>query len=208
MPSYPLSFPSVVPATASFRLSRAVSSSISPFTFTQQVYKFGGERWEGNVTFPPMTQANAAELQAFFLEMQGQFGTFLYGDANYLAKGPRGLASGSPLVKGAGQTGNTLIVDGLSTGLTGWLKKGDYFQLGTGLDSRLYQSSVDVNTNGSGEATINFYPALRVSPADNAAVVVTGAKGLFRLASSVSEWQVEEGNLYNFSFGFMESISE
>lgn len=208
MATYPLTFPSIVPSSASFRIARSTSSSVSPFTFTQQVYNFGGERWEGNVTFPPMTSANAAELQSFFLEMQGMYGTFLYGDPNYLAQGARGLATGSPLVMGAGQTGNTLIVDGLSNNLTGWLKKGDYIQIGTGVNARLYQSSQDVNTNGSGQATITLYPALRSSPADNAAVIVSGANGLFRLVGNTAEWQVEEGNFYNFSFGFVEAISE
>jgi len=208
MPTYPLTFPSVTPATASFRIIRATSSSISPFTFRQQVYKFGGERWEGNVTFPPMTQDTAGELQAFFLEMQGEYGTFLYGDPNYLAQGPRGLASGSPVVMGGGQTGNSLIVDGLSNGLTGWLKKGDYIQLGTGTTARLYQVYQDVNTNGSGQATIPIFPALRSSPADNAAVVVNGAVGCFRLSTPSAEWQVQEGNYYSFSFGYVEAISE
>jgi hypothetical protein len=113
MATFPLTFPTLTPQSATFRITRATSSSISPFTFRQQVYKFGGERWEGNVTFPPLTSDQAAELQAMFLELEGQYGTFLYGDPNYLAQGPRGLATGSPLVKGAGQTGNTLVVDGL-----------------------------------------------------------------------------------------------
>lgn len=206
--TFPLTFPDVTPASASFRIVRSTSSSVSPFTFRQQVYNFGGERWEGNVTFPPMTSANAANLQAFFLEMQGSYGTFLYGDPNYLAQGARGLATGSPLVKGAAQTGNTLIVDGLANNLTGWLLKGDYIQIGAGTSARLYQVAADVNTNGSGEATLTIYPALRSSPADNAAVVVNGAVGCFRLTDNVGEWLVEEGNLYNFSFGFVEAISE
>lgn len=209
MPTYPLSFPSgLVPSSASFGLSRATSSTISPYTFNQQVYKFSGERWEGSVTFPPMTQESVGELQAFFLEMQGQFGTFLYGDPNYLVKGARGIASGSPLVNGAGQTGNTLNVDGLGASIVGWLKKGDYIQLGSGSSSRLHQSATDVDTNGSGQATITLYPAIRTSPADNAAVVVNGAKGVFRLASNVSEWAISEGNFYDVSFGFVEAISE
>lgn len=208
MPTYPLSFPSITPAAATFRITRSTSSSVSPFTFRQQVYQFGGERWEGTVEFPPLTRAQAAEVQAFLLEMQGQYGTFLYGDPNYLVEGARGLASGSPLVMGAGQTGNSLIVDGLANNLTGWLLKGDYIQLGTGADARLYQTYQDVNTNGSGQATIPLFPNLRSSPADNAAVVVSGAKGVFRLASPSAEWQVGEANIYSLNFGFIEAISE
>jgi hypothetical protein len=208
MVTFPIAFPSLTPATGSFKLVRSVSSSTSPFTFKQQVYRFTGDRWEGQVTFPPLTQAQAGEIQAFFLQLEGMYGTFLYGDPNYLAQSPRGLATGSPLVMGAGQTGNSLIVDGLSNNLTGWLKKGDYIQIGTGSASRLHQVSEDVNTNGSGQATIPIYPAIRTSPADNAAIVVTGAKGCFRLASSSGEWQIGEANLYNISFSYIEAITE
>lgn len=207
--SYPLTFPtSVTPKSGTFRLRRATSSSVSPFTFRRQVYKFSGETWEGNVTFPPLTQDQVADLQAFLTDLQGQYGTFLYGDPNYLAQGPRGLASGSPLVNGASQTGNSLAVDGLSNNLTGWLKKGDYIQIGTTTSSRLHMVVDDVNTNGSGQATIPIYPAIRTSPADNAAIIVNGAKGLFRLASSEVEWDIGEANLYSVSFGFVEAVGE
>lgn len=208
MVSFPLSFPSIAPASANFKLVRSVSASTSPFTLKQQVYRFAGDRWEGTVNFPPLTRAQAAEFQAFFLQLEGMYGTFLYGDPDYLANGARGLATGSPLVNGASQTGNSLAVDGLSTGLTGWLKKGDYIQLESGSAARLYQVSEDVNTNGSGQATIPIYPAIRTSPADNAAVVVSGAKGCFRLAANAGEWQVSEGNFYNISFSFVEAITE
>lgn len=208
MPTYPLTFPTPQPASATFRLVRASSKSVSPFTFREQIYLHPGERWEGVVEWPPMTQDKAAEIQSFYLELQGQFGTFLYGDPNYLAKGARGLATGSPLVNGAGQTGNTLVVDGLTPSLTGWLKKGDYFQLGSGTAARLYQVSQDVNTDGSGEATLTFWPAIRSSPADNQAVIINGAKGLFRAATGSSELTVTEGNFYSTSFAFVEAIGE
>jgi hypothetical protein len=207
MPTYPLTFPDITPRGASFRLVRSVASSQSPFTLRQQVYQNAGARFEGNLEFPPLTRAQATELQAFFDELYGQFGTFLYGDPNYLVNGARGVASGSPLVAGGSQTGDTLDVDGLGNNITGWLLKGDYIQLGTGTSSELYRVQSDVDTNGSGEATITLHRNLTSSPSDNAAVVVDGAKGLFRMASNVVDFSVGEAQFYSTNFAFVEAVS-
>jgi hypothetical protein len=208
MPTYPLTFPSIPPAASTFMLTTATSSSISPFTFRQQVYKHPGERWQGAISWPPLSRAQSGAIRAFLTELQGQYGTFLYGDPDYLAKGPLGVASGSGQVAGAGQTGNTLNVDNLSVGVTGLLLKGDYFQIGTGTDARLYQLVADVNSDSGGAATFSFFPALRSTPADNAAIVINGAKGLFRSSSNIAEWQANEGNIHTISFSFVEAISE
>lgn len=208
MTTYPLTFPTISPAASSFMLQSATSSSVSPFTFRQQVYKNSGERWQGSIVWPTMTREQAGAVRAFLIELQGQYGTFLYGDPDYLAKGALGVASGSGQVAGAGQTGNSLNVDNLSVGVTGLLKKGDYFQIGTGLTTRLYCLTEDVNSDSSGAATFYFRPALRSSPADNAAVVISGAKGIFRSSSNTAEWQSGQGNLHDISFSFVEAISE
>ena len=208
MPTYPLTFPTVGIVASTFKLVRAVSTSTSPFTFNQQVYRFGGERWEGSVTFRPMRRTDAGGIQAFLAELRGQYGTFLYGDPDALALGKLGAGGGTPLVKGASQTGNTLIIDGATAAVSNWLMKGDYFSLGTGTDTRLYMLVANVNTNSLGEATLTFEPALRASPADNAAVTITSPRGTFRLAESVAQWSSNYASIYDMSLSFVEAISE
>ncbi len=206
--TYPLTFPAVSVVNSSFRLVRSSSMSESPFTFAQQNYKFPGERWEGEITFKPTRRADAAGIQAFLGELYGTYGTFLYSDPDFLVQGLRGSGGGTPLVKGGSQTGNTLIIDGLASAATNKYRKGDYFQLGTGLTSRLYMITQDINTNTAGEATLQFVPALRSSPADNAAVTFTGAKGLFRSADNVAQWDSNAAMIYGFTFAFKEAVGE
>lgn len=206
--TYPLTFPAVSIVNSSFGIARATSANESPFTFAQQQYKWSGERWEGSVTFKPVRRASAAEIQAFLGELYGTYGTFLYSDPDFLVQGVRGSGGGVPLVKGAGQTGNTLIVDGLPHATANVYRKGDYFQLGTGLSSRLYMITQDINTNTAGEATLQFVPALRLSPSDNDALTLTGAKGLFRAASKDTSWDSDAAMIYGFSFGFREAVGE
>lgn len=189
-----------------FRLKRAVSASTSPFTFSQQVYKHQGSCWEGSVQFRPVHRSDAGLIQSFLAELDGQYGTFLYGDPDAIAGGRMGTGGGTPLVAGGSQTGTTLAIDGCTGSVTNWLKKGDYFSIGTGLSSRLYQVTQNADTTSGGATTLNFRPALRSSPADNAALNITTPKGLFRLDSNAADWSSNEVSIYTFNISFVEVI--
>jgi hypothetical protein len=83
-----------------------------------------------------------------------------------------GLAGGTPLVNAGGQTGSSLIIDGASAGITGWLKQGDLVKV-AGCPV-IFDVTADVNTDGSGNATIPIHPPIFVgrSPVDNAVVTI------------------------------------
>jgi hypothetical protein len=86
-------------------------------------------------------------------------------------------------VKGASQTGNSLVVWGFGESLSNRLKAGDYIQLGSGSSSRLHMITQDTASDFTGKATLSLWPALRSSPADAAALTVSGAKGVFELTA-------------------------
>ena len=123
-----------------------------------------------------MKREDAEQLIAFMLKLNGTYGTFTLGDP--LNTSPRGVGTGTPLVNGGSQTGNSLVTDGWTSGQTGILKAGDWIQLGSGSTSRLYKILSDANSNGSGQATFDIWPNLRSSPADNAAITVSSPKKL------------------------------
>ena len=203
--SYPLS----LPTTSGIMRVRLVANDVvgvsqSPFTAVQQVYRYTGQFWEADITLPPMKRADAEYWISFLLKLNGPFGTFLMGDPNGAT--PRGIATGTPLVNGAGQTGNELVTDGWTTSQTGILKAGDYIQLGTGATSRLYKVLDDVNSDGSGNATLTVWPDLRSAPADNAAITVSNTKTTFRLNSAQTSWDINEATIYGLTFGAREAL--
>jgi hypothetical protein len=202
--TYPLTFPAVGVTDSRFALRRIIGSTMSEFTGQEQFYRHQGEWWEGEVSFRPMRRADAALVQAFVAELRGRSGTFLYGDPDALAQGFMG-AGGTILVNGAGQTGNDLNVDGMTISSTR-AKAGDYFQLGTGLDARLYMFTKDLASNGSGVGVASFEPRLRVSPADNQALIISSPRGLMRLSENVSEWQSDKSGIYNITLSFREAL--
>jgi hypothetical protein len=155
-----------------------------------------------------MSRADAEEWISFLLKLNGQYGTFLLGDPNGAT--PRGSAAstpGTPVVNGSGQTGGELSIDGLPTSATGYLKAGDYIQLGSGTALQLYKVLNDVDSNASGQATLDIWPNLRNSPQDGSTVIVSNAKGAFRLSSNETAFTITEFTKYGITFGAVEVVN-
>jgi len=189
--SFPLTFPTDISAEVSFAAIPIVGSTRSPFTQDPEVFVHQGQVWVVMIQPPPFNRADAEDkLISFLLSLNGMEGTFTMGDPTGATA--RGALGGTPLVAGASQTGQDLNIDGCSNDITGWLKKGDYIQLGSGSTARLYKSLVDSNTNGSGETTLTLWPAITLnnSPANNATVTTASCVGLFRLASNKMPWDL------------------
>ena len=204
--SYPLSLPVATKAIQSIEI-RAVNAeaySRSPFTFAGQAFAYAGQMWTADVTLKPMKRADAEQWNAWLLSLRGQLGTFLMGDP--MGATARGVATGTPLVNGASQTGGSLVIDGATSSTTGWLKAGDYIQLGSNGSSRLHKVLADANSDGSGNVTLDIWPHIRVAPADNATVTVSNAKGLFRLSSNEQAFSINESAIYGMTFAAMEAV--
>lgn len=199
--SYPLSIPATGIRSISIRARNVVAATASPFTGQQNLVRHQGAWWEAEVSLPPMDRPDAEEWIGFLMSLKGRYGTFLLGDP--AATSPRGTWAGTPLVQGAGQTGDSLTIDGFSAGATA--KRGDYFGIGSGSTARLYKVLTDA-TAAAGAMTLDIWPRLRESPADNAVVTTSSATGLFRLASNDTEWSVDLARIYGLSFAAVEAI--
>ena len=203
--SYPLSLPTHTGIRSiEFRAINAVAYSRSPFTFQGQAFAYAGQMWQADITLPAMKRSDAEKWIAWLVSLRGQLGTFLLGDP--LGCTARGAATGTPLVNGSSQTGGSLVIDGAATSVTGWLKAGDYIQLGTGSSATLHKVLQDANSDGSGNVTLDIWPHIRTAPADNSTVTVSNTKGLFRLSSNEQSWSINEASIYGLTFGAMEAV--
>ena len=197
-------FPSVGLRSMNIRARNVVSVSSSPFTGQQQIYKHPGQWWEAEISLPPLKRDEAEQVAAFLIKLNGQYNTFLLGDPANAA--PRGVGTGTPVVQGGSQTGTSLVTDGWTTSTTGILKAGDWIQLGSGSATRLHKVLDDVNSDGSGAATLNIWPALRSSPSDNATITVNSPKGIWRLASNEVNYSIDEASVYGITFACVEAL--
>lgn len=204
--TFPLSAPaSPQPNALKMRAKNIVGAVSSPFTQQTQIVEFPGEWWELQVAFPPMKRANAEAWVTFLISLRGLSGTFLYGDPSY--PGPAGVATGTPLVNATNAAGNkTLVTKGWTPSITGILKAGDLLQIGSGTTQRLYKVLKDVNSDGSGNATLDIFPRLREQLSDGASITLTSPKGCFRLSSNQREWDTDVARFVGLSFDAVEAF--
>lgn len=191
--SYPLATPtSIGIESIELRAVNAVAVSQSPFTYKQQVISHGGQKWEASVNIPSVHRDKAAEWKAMLVGLKGQAGTFLLGDPDYAT--PQGTVSSCVLTGDAGDDNATVV-------MTGTLKAGDYIQLGSGSSAKLHQVLLDQD----GDGTIQIWPSLR-STYSSATVVFNSPKGVFRLATNMTSWSINNASIYGISFEAVEAV--
>lgn len=203
--TYPLTFPSEIKIkTISPTLQFINAGTKSPYTLERQIFPWPGEAWTYECNIPPCVRADAAKFIAFATKLRGSYGTFLMGDIS--ADEPLGVGGGVPVVDGGSQEGTSLSIKGAPLSTLGWLLEGTYFQIGSGLTARLHMLNEDSDTDGTGRTVLNFAPALRYSPLDNAAIVLSSPKGLFNLQENNVTWMVDEDGMFHYSFRAIEAL--
>lgn len=203
--TYPLAFPTTF-GFSSFMigLDHAVSVAESEFTFEAQVQEHQGDAWEIGGSLELLNRDQSEEYNAFIAALGGRKGTFTVTPAG--SGTPRGIATGTPLINGAGQTGQTINTDGWTINTTGILKAGDFIQLGSGSTAKLYRVLSDVNSNGSGQATIDIAPKIVTAPSDNAAITVTNPVGVFRMKENLLPVDISPPNQHSIRFSARQAL--
>lgn len=211
-------FPAIIPTSVSFGLRSNTQVFKSPFTSSTQTIRMPGAAWFGRATFDDLEQEEWRELAAFLAEMEGMNGRFYFTD--FGGTSPRGgmaTRSNTVRVRGGGQTGNTLAIDGLPANLSTAFKKGDYISFDTSAGREMHIVTADANANSSGQTTLNISPQIRVSPSDNAIVayrsnVDNGVSNadiscIVRLSSDDVMWGLQAPVTGSISFSFVETFA-
>lgn len=193
----------ISPQSARFGLVTNTRSFVSPLSGAVQTTAMSGARWTATYTYPPMTHAEAGEFLAFLISLQGSENRFNAWDPLHKLKGNRGTPTGTPLVNGGSQTGTTLVTDGWSNS-TLVLKKGDYFVV----NSELKMVTADETSDGSGDLTINFEPALRSSPSNNAGLTISSCTAVMMLVDdNQTMWDQTSIENYGLTFSGIEAFT-
>ena len=169
----------------------------------RQARQIAGQFFTMTATFPPMTRAQFAPIDAFVMKQRGQYETFTL-ILPVMSTG-LGAPAGTPLIRGADQTGRTLATDGWSTGVV-IFKAGDYLKLAN--HDKVYKVVADVTSNASASADtpITIEPALITSPADNSAITHTNVPFLVSLTTGVQEYSTGTSGLFSYEVDFAEAL--
>jgi hypothetical protein len=182
----------------------AVANVPSPFVPSQQQTQIwpGADAWSLKLSLPKMHRKFAGAWLGFLAGMRGMQNVVQLGDP--LGADPQGKAEGAPVCATSGSNNalnaTTLVTRGWVANVFGQLQPGDYLQIG----SRLHQAVAQVNSDGSGNASISVWPSLREVPADGTAIKLVNCQGVFRLASNLRTWHADATQLYQVSFQFTE----
>ena len=209
----PVSYPAQVPTSGITSLSwtNATASLISrsPFTFQGQSQNYPGAIRYAQISVDGLNREDAEDWVGFLDSLHGTKGTFLFGDP--MAKVPMGTARGTALVNAVNTTTRDVITakNVPTTGTqAGFLKRGDWIQLGTGLNSRLYKVVANVTKNNTTGITsnIHLWPTFRITPNIDDTIIFENPKGLFRRSSGTFNYSEENGCMYSLSFDCEEVI--
>jgi hypothetical protein len=139
-------------------------------------------------------EASVAPWRSFFAALQGAANDFRLP----VSEIAQSSSSSTPLVNGASQTGRSIVSDGWPVSST-ILSAGMYVTI----NNQLLQLTAAVTSNASGQATISVAPAVRTSPADNAAIEFKNPYALMYMLEEPT-MSVEPGLVYSTSFSARE----
>lgn len=195
------------PASASWHLRHNTQNFRSPLDGTIQTAVLPGAYWRATVSYDALTMTQVRIASAFFAELEGAGGRFYFIPPHL--KTARGVATGTPLVNGGGQTGNSLVTDGWTNSTTNILRAGDMISFNTPTGRELHQVVADVNSGATtGPATLSIRPPIRVSPADNAAITVNSPSGIFMLEDDeVGAYDLRPGPIASLTIAMREAFA-
>lgn len=176
----------------------------NPFTLSREAYVWPGQQWQWDVSLPPMERAVAEAWVTLQLRCDGPATQFLYGPPQLLSA--RGIATGTPVIDGAGQIrAKTITTRGWTPSTANILRDGDYIQIGSDETARLHRVLGDVTSDVSGDATLEIWPVPTRDLVDGESIIVDSPKGCWTF-SDAWPWNVETLARYGIGFTIYSAV--
>ncbi|WP_436357287.1 hypothetical protein [Brevundimonas sp. CEF1] len=177
------------PANMAVALVSAKNTLTPAFGGAEQELLRKGTRYALTFSMPPMTYVQSMDWDDLMAE----------GDTVLMRVFQPGLVipnPGTPLVKGAGQAGTSLVIDGLPNGYV--IRKGQFLSVVSSGQRYLYRAKASA-TSVSGTATVSLRTMLRRPPNDNDVVEIAQPmiEGFVR---DLGEWAVGVDRLVGLQF--------
>ena len=168
------------------------------------VRQIGSQYFMFTVSMPPMNQDSAMDIFAFLQKQKGSFESFQI----KIPLQNRGAEKSSTAVKVVGShsaTDSTIALDGFSASTSGVLKAGDLIKFAG--HTKVYMVQSDIDSDGSGAATVLIEPGIVTTLADNEVVTMNQPDITVYLTSEDIMYSVDRNSIFNISFDVREVIT-
>jgi hypothetical protein len=160
-----------------------------------QVRNIGGQRFRFTASYPPLSRAEFAPVNAFVMSQRGMAETFTIVLPEVSTKS--GTATGTLSANANAAIGaTTLAVDGI----TGILKAGDLIKFAN--HSKVYMITADRD----GAGTLTFFPGLVSAVINNEVLTYNNVPFTARLTNDVQEFSVGTELYYSYEVDMVEAI--
>lgn len=166
----------------------------------EQTRELPGAKWKCTRTYTQREGAAARELQGFLVSLRGKAGRFWVVPSDWQ---PNGSAAGSPVTSTAVSAGvTTFLTNGWDANQAKALATGDWFEI----NGELKKVVSPVVTDGSGNATVEFGPALRVGVGAGTALRLTEPRCKMKVTADDNEWNVTSPIVYAQDLEMVEAL--
>jgi hypothetical protein len=159
-----------------------------------QVRNIGGQRFRFTASYPPMSRAEFAPVNAFIMSQRGMAETFTIVLPEVSTKG--GTATGTLSANANAAIGATSVA---VTGISGTLKAGDVIKFAN--HSKVYMVTAD----RSGAGTMTFFPGLVSAVVNTEQITYTNVPFTVRLANDVQEFSIGTDLYYSYEVDMIEA---
>jgi hypothetical protein len=159
-----------------------------------QVRNIGGQRFRFTASYPPMSRAEFAPVNAFIMSQRGMAETFTIFLPEVSTKG--GTATGTLSANANAAIGATSVA---VTGISGTLKAGDVIKFAN--HSKVYMVTAD----RSGAGTMTFFPGLVSAVVNTEQITYTNVPFTVRLANDVQEFSIGTDLYYSYEVDMIEA---
>lgn len=160
----------------------------------------GPQRWGIRKSWQQMPRAIFMQYYAFLVGQRGQADTFTCVMEDQVT--PQGTWLGTPVVNGAGQTGRTVALRGLTASQATAAKAGDLLKFAG--HTKVYMVTANAASDGSGLANVVIEPALIASIADGEGLVTSSVPFTVALASDSLDTSISPGVFYSLEIDLVE----
>jgi len=145
----------------------------------RQTRAIGAHLWEISVEMNFLSRSEFETLWAFLMKQRGELETFTIIIPGHDVA--QGAIDGTPTYTST-TSDYEIVTGGWSNNITDNAKAGDVFTIAG--QTKVYQATDDLDSDGSGNGNLLFYPALRETPGASAALTFNNVTFTVALASA------------------------